>query len=58
MFKKFWIKEEFYKIFIFFVFKIFCLVNGIFGGVLESDNVRGGNLWDFMFKELEFLFDN
>lgn len=58
MFKKFWIKEEFYKIFIFFVLKILCSVNGIPGGVPESDNARGGNPRDFMLKEPESSPDN
>lgn len=58
MFKKFWIKEEFYKIFIFFVLKILCTVNGIPGGVPESDNPRGGNPRDFMLKEPESSPDN
>lgn len=58
MFKKFWIKEEFYKIFIFFVLKILCTVNGIPGGVPESDNARGGYPRDFMLKEPESSPDN
>lgn len=42
----------------FFVLKILCTVNGIPGGVPESDNARGGNPRDFMLKEPESSPDN